>query len=217
MHDRHASRQYADRDRIWEMIQQQWRFAVHEQQLQHQWCINLLRFQIWCIQIMKSFVYWKCHWRNADNRLSASVCELSDYILFSYFTSRDDELQQINHTFSAFFDDLSARCIIHDMSKIEKTQLTLQYVILVSERNYYMYTFWVSAESIEKLTWNFFKLMNLLCLSERYESDHKIDHDISMTRRFNSCEEVTSHSEQCDSRDHHDDSWRDSFSTKQRR
>ncbi len=92
------------------------------------------------------------------------------------------------------------------MPGIGKTQLALQYAILASERSHYTYTFWVSAESVEKLARDFSKLVNLLRLSERYGSGHEIDRDASVARRFDSCEEVASRSGQCDSRDHHDDS-----------
>lgn len=96
---------------------------------------------------------------------------MPDYILSSYFTGRGDELQQIDHAFSASSGGLSARCIIHGMPGVGKTQLALQYAILASGRSQDTYTFWVSAGSVEKLTRDFSKLVDLLRLPERYASD----------------------------------------------
>ncbi|KAL8735363.1 MAG: hypothetical protein Q9166_000908 [cf. Caloplaca sp. 2 TL-2023] len=115
---------------------------------------------------------------SSDNRLPASVCDLPDYILSSYFTGRGDELQQIDQAFSASSGDLPARCVIHGMPGVGKTQLALRYAMLASKRSEDTYTFWVSAASVEKLARDFSRLVDLLRLPGR----HALDQVTKLTR-----------------------------------
>ena len=73
--------------------------------------------------------------------------------------------------FSASSGDLPARCVIHGMPGVGKTQLALRYATLAFERSEDMYTFWVSAGSVEKLARDFAKLVDLLHLPKRYAMD----------------------------------------------
>ncbi|KAL8697122.1 MAG: hypothetical protein Q9201_007299 [Fulgogasparrea decipioides] len=57
------------------------------------------------------------------------------------------------------------------MPGVGKTQLALQYAMRASEESQYMYTFWVSAGSVEKLTRDFSKLVDLLRLPGQYALD----------------------------------------------
>ncbi|KAL8885668.1 MAG: hypothetical protein Q9215_006511 [Flavoplaca cf. flavocitrina] len=107
---------------------------------------------------------------SSDHRLPASIRELPDAILSSHFTGRVDELQQIDRAFSASSSDLPARCVIHGMPGVGKTQLALQHATLASEQSKDMYTFWVSAASVEKLARDFSKLVDL-CLPGRHALD----------------------------------------------
>ncbi len=59
IHDRYANRQHAGRDRVWGTVQQPWRFAVYGKQLQHRRRTDLPRFQLWCVLIIKTLVYWR--------------------------------------------------------------------------------------------------------------------------------------------------------------
>ncbi|KAL8876041.1 MAG: hypothetical protein Q9192_008939, partial [Flavoplaca navasiana] len=102
--------------------------------------------------------------------LPASIRELPDAILTSHFTGRVDELQQIDQAFSASSGDLPARCVIHGMPGVGKTQLALRYATLASEKSKDMYTFWVSAASVEKLARDFSKVVDL-CLQGRHALD----------------------------------------------
>ena len=56
------------------------------------------------------------------------------------------------------------------MPGVGKTQLALRYATLASEKSKNMYTFWVSAASVEKLARDFSKLVDL-CLPGRHASD----------------------------------------------
>ncbi|KAI4247881.1 MAG: hypothetical protein L6R42_009493 [Xanthoria sp. 1 TBL-2021] len=113
---------------------------------------------------------------SSDNRLPASICELPNAILSSHFTGRGDELQQIDRAFSASSGDLPARYVIHGMPGVGKTQLALRYAMLASERSKDMYTFWVSAASVEKLARDFSKLVDL-----RLPGRHALDQATKLT------------------------------------
>ena len=67
--------------------------------------------------------------------LLAIICELLNSILFSYLSSRGDELQQIDRVFNASSDNLPTERVVHDMPKVDKTQLTLQYAKLACGRS----------------------------------------------------------------------------------
>ena len=140
-------------------------------QLPHVWRANLLQFQPWYVQVLDSFARWKCRSPDPDNKPPAKICELPDSLLSSYFTGRCDELQQIGRVFSTSSGDPPARYAIHGMPGVGKTQLALKFASLEFERSQYTYVFWVSAASVEKLTWDFFKLMDLLRLPGRYTLD----------------------------------------------
>lgn len=99
------------------------------------------------------------------------ICELPDFILTPYFTGRDDELQQIDRAFSTSSGDFPARCIIYGMPGLGKTQLALKFATLAFQKSQYAYVFWVSAASVEKLTGDFSKLVDLLRLPGWYNSD----------------------------------------------
>ncbi|KAL8666768.1 MAG: hypothetical protein Q9202_001306 [Teloschistes flavicans] len=108
---------------------------------------------------------------SSDNRLPTSICELPSYILSSHFTGRDNELQQIDRVFGTSSGDLPARCVVHGMHGVGKTQLALRYATLAFERSRDMYTFWVSAGSVDKLARDFAKLVDLLHLPNRNTLD----------------------------------------------
>ena len=57
------------------------------------------------------------------------------------------------------------------MPGVGKTQLALRYATLAFERNEDRYTFWVSAGSVEKLAWDFSRLVDLLRLPGRFTMD----------------------------------------------
>lgn len=54
------------------------------------------------------------------------------------------------------------------MPGVGKTQLALKFAILAHENGQYPYTFWVSAESVEKLSQGISKMVDLLCLPGRH-------------------------------------------------
>lgn len=60
------------------------------------------------------------------------------------------------------------------MPGVGKTQLALKFATCGSQRNQYTYIFWVSAASVEKLTRDFSKLVDLLHLPGRYGLDQAI-------------------------------------------
>ena len=129
--------------------------------------------------------------------LPAIICELPNSILSSYLPGRGDELQQIDRVFSASSDNLPAGRVVHGMPGVGKTQLALQYAKLACGRSQDMYTFWLSSP------W-----------AVRFGSGHEVNHGASVARRSYICEEVASHSGQCDPRDYRDDPWPDPSSTK---
>ena len=57
------------------------------------------------------------------------------------------------------------------MPGVGKTQLALKFATCGSQRNQYTYIFWVSAASVEKLTRDFSKLVDLLYLPGRHGLD----------------------------------------------
>lgn len=65
-------------------------------------------------------------------------------------------------------DDLPACCVIHGMPGLGKTQLALKFAKLASQHDQYPYVFWVSAESVEKLSQDVSKMIELLHLPGRH-------------------------------------------------
>ena len=57
------------------------------------------------------------------------------------------------------------------MPGVGKTQLALRFASLAFQRSQYTYVFWVSAASVEKLTRDFSKMVDLLRLPGRYTLD----------------------------------------------
>ena len=136
--------------------------------------------------VIECLLWW------TDSRLPASVCELPDFILSSYFTGRDNELEQIDCALRTSSEDLPARCVIYGMPGVGKTQLALKYATVASRRSQYTYVFWVSAASVEKLTRDFSKLIDLLRLPGRYAMDQVSEQIVARAffRRSNSYEEL---------------------------
>lgn len=120
---------------------------------------------------MEMFARWGRRLLYTDNKPPAKICELPDSILSSYFTGRSDELQQIDRVFSTSSGDLPVRCVIYGIPGVGKTQLALRFASLAFQRSQYTYVFWVSAASVEKLTRDFSKLVDLLRLPGRYTVD----------------------------------------------
>lgn len=76
--------------------------------------------------------------------------------------------------FSTSSGELPARCVIHGMPGVGKTQLALKVATCASQRSQYTYIFWVSAASVEKLTRDFSKLVDLPRLPGRHTMDQVI-------------------------------------------
>ena len=106
-----------------------------------------------------------------DEKPPAKICELPNFLLSPHFTGRGDELQQIDSVFSISSGDLPARCVIHGMPGIGKTQLALKFATLAFQKGQYPYTFWVSAVSVEKLSRDVSKMVDLLRLPGRNTLD----------------------------------------------
>ena len=103
-----------------------------------------------------------------DNKLPSKICELPNFLLSPYFTGRGDELRQIDRVFSTSSGDLPRCCVIHGMPGVGKTQLALKFATLAFQKGQYPYIFWVSAVSVEKLTQDASKVVDLLRLPGRY-------------------------------------------------
>ncbi|KAL8715491.1 MAG: hypothetical protein Q9220_000826 [cf. Caloplaca sp. 1 TL-2023] len=106
-----------------------------------------------------------------EDVLPASICDLPEFILSHYFTGRSDELQHIEQGFSASSGDLPARCVIHGMPGLGKTQLALKYAKLASQKGECDYILWISASSVERLAQGLSKLVELLRLPGRQNLD----------------------------------------------
>jgi len=90
---------------------------------------------------MGTFAYEEYRSRIMNSRLPASVCDLPTFILSSYFMGRCDELQQIDYAFSTPSDNLPARCVIHGMPGVGKTQLALECATFAFQRSQDHYVF----------------------------------------------------------------------------
>ncbi|KAI4123451.1 MAG: hypothetical protein LQ338_005248 [Usnochroma carphineum] len=108
------------------------------------------------------YVCWKCGLQYPDDPLPTTVCDLPSLILSPYFTGRDKELQQVDHALRTSSSDLPARCVIHGMPGVGKTQLALRFASLAYQEGQHPYVFWVSGASDEKLTRDFCKLVDLV-------------------------------------------------------
>jgi hypothetical protein len=89
-----------------------------------------------------------------------------------HFTGRDEELSQLHNTLRHIQDALPARCAIHGMPGIGKTQLALQYAKLQFDQGRYTHVFWISATTLEKLNQGFVKILDLVGHIDRYHQDH---------------------------------------------
>lgn len=103
-----------------------------------------------------------------DDKLPAKICELPNFLLSPYFTGRGDELQQIDRAFSTSSGDLPQYCVIHGMPGVGKTQLALKFATLAFQNGQYPYVFWLSAVSVEKLSQDISKAVDLLRLLGRH-------------------------------------------------
>ncbi|KAL6713032.1 hypothetical protein ACLMJK_009428 [Lecanora helva] len=100
-----------------------------------------------------------------------SICELPDFILSPYFTGRNNELQEIDATFSGSPDDQPRSYVIQGMPGVGKTQLALKYATLSFQKGEYSFVFWLSAGSVEKVTRDCSKLADLVQLPRRHMLD----------------------------------------------
>lgn len=103
-----------------------------------------------------------------DDKLPAKICELPNFLLSPYFTGRGDELQQIERVFSISSGDLPQRCVIHGMPGVRKTQLALKFATLAFQNRQSPYVFWVSGVSVEKLSQDISKMVDLIRLPGRH-------------------------------------------------
>ena len=80
-------------------------------------------------------------------------------------------MQEIDRRFSTSSGDLHQRCVINGMLGMGKTQLALKFAAAAFQRGQYVYVFWVSAVSVEKVTQNFAKLADRVRLPGRHRLD----------------------------------------------
>ena len=70
--------------------------------------------------------------------------------------------------FSTSSGDPPARCVIHGMPGVGKTQLALKFAMLAFQNRQYPYVFWVSGVSVEKLSQDVSKMVDLVRLPGRH-------------------------------------------------
>jgi hypothetical protein len=83
-------------------------------------------------------------------------------ILSVYFTGRNKELADIERILDSAHDDTPARCVIHGMHGLGKTQLALQFAKTSFIQQRYTIIFWIAATTIEKLNHGFVKILQLV-------------------------------------------------------
>jgi NB-ARC domain len=83
-------------------------------------------------------------------------------LLSIHFTGREKELADIGRVLKAAHDDVPARCVIHGMHGLGKTQLALQFAKVSFIQNRYSMIFWISATTVEKVNYGFTKVLNLV-------------------------------------------------------
>jgi tetratricopeptide (TPR) repeat protein len=83
-------------------------------------------------------------------------------LLSSYFTGREDELDQIEKEFNMNHGNVPTRCAIHSMPGMGKTQLALQYAMRSYLRQVYPIIFWISGATVEKLNKGLTKVLTLV-------------------------------------------------------
>jgi NB-ARC domain len=94
-------------------------------------------------------------------------------ILSIYFTGRTEELLRIKETLNADCGDVPARCVIHGMHGIGKSQLALYFAKSAFEQGQYQYMLWISATTIEKLHRGIVKLLDLIDHKDRSHPDQE--------------------------------------------
>jgi tetratricopeptide (TPR) repeat protein len=94
--------------------------------------------------------------------------------LSTYFTGRDKELAEIGRILDIVHDDMPARCAIHGMYGVGKTQLALQFAKLSFIQQRHNIIFWISATTIEKLNHGFVHILHLVDHAYQFHTDDNI-------------------------------------------
>jgi hypothetical protein len=73
----------------------------------------------------------------------------------------------LRDNFDTYIGDVPARCVVWGMPGLGKTQLALKYARSTFDGKQYLYIFWVSASSIEKVKSGFSNILDLVCYPGR--------------------------------------------------
>jgi hypothetical protein len=103
-------------------------------------------------------------------------------LLSAYFTGREEELANIQRIFDVVHNDMPARCVVHGMHGLGKTQLALQFANLSFIQQRYSIIFWISATTVEKLNQGFAKILHLVDHPHQFHPDH--DARLTAARRW---------------------------------
>lgn len=90
-------------------------------------------------------------------------------LLSTYFTGREKELDDLQNILDMAHGNMPARCTIHGMPGVGKTQLALRYAKLSESK--YSLIFWISSSTVEKLNQGFAKVLNLVDHPERLHQE----------------------------------------------
>jgi hypothetical protein len=83
-------------------------------------------------------------------------------LLSVHFTGREKELARISEILNGVHGDVPARCVVHGMHGLGKTQLALQFAKSSYILGRYSLIFWISAATIDKLNNGFVKILDLI-------------------------------------------------------
>jgi len=89
-------------------------------------------------------------------------------LLSVHFTGRVKDLAHLRAVLDMEYGDVPARCAIHGMPGLGKSQLTLEFAKSSFDQQRYSLIFWISATTVEKLNHGFANLLNLVGHPDRF-------------------------------------------------
>src|SRR3984957_9551743 len=91
--------------------------------------------------------------------------------LSAHFTGRERDLERLEEMLNRTHNGIPSCCAVHGMPGVGKSQLSLCYAVKSFGAGRYIHIFWTSATSVDKLTYGFSKILDLVGHPDRYAQE----------------------------------------------